>query len=288
MSKFIESTNLLNNENELRQQISRDGYLFFRSLIDKKAVLRVREDITNILLGANWLDTGTNPINAETSRILPLDNTKEYLPVYDKIQQQQSFHGLAHEPAIMSVIKNLLGESVENVLPHPCKNFRAILPNQPKSTTAKHQDYPYIQGNTDVWTVWIPLGDCPVELGPLTVLVGSHELGLLPTNRGLIEIAESELEKGGKVWASSPFELGDVLVFHCLTVHKGLPNISSDRLRLSVDYRYQRYTDPIMEDLLKPHKNRLTWKEVYKDWESDDYKYYWKQFDLNTVPREKI
>ena len=106
MSKFIESTNLLNNENELRQQISRDGYLFFRSLIDKKAVLRAREDITNILLGANWLDAGTDPINAETSRILPLDNTKEYLPVYDKIQQQQSFHGLAHEPAIMSVIKN--------------------------------------------------------------------------------------------------------------------------------------------------------------------------------------
>ena len=59
-------------------------------------------------------------------------------------------------------------------------------------------------------------------------------------------------------------------------------------MRLSVDYRYQKSTDPFMEDLLMPHKNRLSWEEVYRDWKSDEYKYYWKDLDLKTVVRKAI
>ena len=37
-----------------------------------------------------------------------------------------------------------------------------------------------------------------------------------------------------------------------------------------------------------PHKNRLSWEEVYRDWKSDEYKYYWKDLDLKTVVRKAI
>ena len=43
----------------------------------------------------------------------------------------------------------------------------------------------------------------------------------------------------GGDWFSSPFDLGDALFFHSKTVHQGVPNLSGNRVRLSVDYRYQ-------------------------------------------------
>lgn len=85
-------------------------------------------------------------------------------------------------------------------------------------------------------------------------------------------------------WHSSPFELGDALFFHSKTAHQGLPNVSDDRVRLSVDYRYQKKTDPIMEKNLRVHGGRLTWEQVYENWESEELQYYWKGNAHGTVP----
>ena len=48
-------------------------------------------------------------------------------------------------------------------------------------------------------------------------------------------------------------------MFHSLTIHKSLPNQFPDRLRLSVDYRYQPLSHPVTEGSLLPHFNRLSW-----------------------------
>ena len=141
-----------------------------------------------------------------------------------------------------------------------------------------------IQGTEDVWTTWIPLGDCPHQLGGLSVLSGSHKAGALPVSRSLgAGGLRAHFEAIGGEWVSSPFELGDVLFFHSLTVHKGLPNRSGDRLRLSVDYRFQPASDPVMELVLTPHQGRLTWEQVYQGWKSDRYQYHWQRFNLTPV-----
>ena len=79
-----------------------------------------------------------------------------------------------------------------------------------------------------------------------------------------------------------------MLFFNSLTVHKGLPNLSGNRLRLSVDFRYQRASDLVMEKVLTPHQRRLTWEEVYKGWKSDRYQYHWKQYSLTPVPKVPV
>src|SRR5437588_17402 len=53
-------------------------------------------------------------------------------------------------------------------------------------------------------------------------------------------------------WRTATFEPGDVVVFGSLTVHGALPN-ASDRVRLSVDYRYQNASEPISAPSLGPH-----------------------------------
>ena len=65
--------------------------------------------------------------------------------------------------------------------------------------------------------------------------------------------------------------------------------MTDNQLRVSLDNRYQAIGDPIAEHMLEPHLSLLskfTWEEVYRDWESDDLKYYWRQVDNPVVPRD--
>ena len=83
-------------------------------------------------------------------------------------------------------------------------------------------------------------------------------------------------------WVSNPFEQGDVLIFHSMTVHKGLPNVS-ESLRLSIDARYQKVADPIVSGSLEPHSQPSTWEEIYAGWPPSELKYYWRQRELKVV-----
>jgi hypothetical protein len=38
--------------------------------------------------------------------------------------------------------------------------------------------------------------------------------------------------------------MGDALIFPSLTVHQALPNLTQDRLRVSLDNRYQALSQP--------------------------------------------
>lgn len=45
--------------------------------------------------------------------------------------------------------------------------------------------------------------------------------------------------------SSSPVAPGDVILFNCLTVHCALPNLTTDGVRLSVDFRYQASSESV-------------------------------------------
>ena len=114
----------------------------------------------------------------------------------------------------------------------------------PHLTTPPHQDHWYTGGTTNLWTAWIPLTDAPLELGPLAVLPGSHQGGLLP-HRGQGDGRQGVDVADDAAFAAAPLAAGDAILFNCLTVHRALPNVTPDRVRLSVDYRYQPTSEPI-------------------------------------------
>jgi ectoine hydroxylase-related dioxygenase (phytanoyl-CoA dioxygenase family) len=95
-----------------------------------------------------------------------------------------------------------------------------------------------VRGSPALWTVWIPLGDCPLDLGGLAVAPGSHRHGLLPhagegTGQQGVDVAPEA------TWESADYRCGDVLAFHGLTLHRALENRTTHRLRLSADFRYE-------------------------------------------------
>ena len=284
MNPFVESNDIRHDADALRARADRDGYLFFRAFVAAEPILEARREIAATLQQAGWIDADTDPFEAITSHPALISGMEEHRPVYDSVQRLESFHALGHDTNLFAVISALLGPEV---LLQPGNIARFIFPSKLEYTTPAHQDYVHIQGTPDVWTAWLPLGDCPRELGGLSLLPGSHKIGVLPVAkaRGAGGL-RSDTATIDTEWISSPFELGDVLFFHSHTVHQGLPNLSGNRLRLSVDYRYQKAYDPVMDRVLEPHQGRLSWEEVYRDWRSDTYQYYWKKTSLNPVAKQ--
>lgn len=282
MREFVNSTELLTQPEALRQRAAKEGYLFFRGLLDRDAIRNVRRQILDLCARAGWLAAGTEPMDGiGAPNAAYVEPQPDFMTVYNEIMKLEDFHALAQQPALLAMFDTLFGEQT---VAHARNIARIIFPQNTKFTTPAHQDYIHIQGTVDTWTAWIPLGDCPRQLGSLAIMPRSHTSGVYPVH--------DAYGAGGKgidtdslpyKWLSSDFVIGDVVLFQSLTVHKALPNLSRDHIRLSVDYRYQSVSEPAAEGSFQPHYGQLTWEEIYANWKSTRYQYYWREMPLRFV-----
>jgi ectoine hydroxylase-related dioxygenase (phytanoyl-CoA dioxygenase family) len=286
MHPLTESNTLLNQPDTMRARAWEDGYLFFRSLLDPKPILEVRQKITSICAKAGWLAPNTDPMEGIAQPdITWVSPHPEFMKVYNVILKVEEFHALAHEKPLITLFNTLFGEPT---LVHARHIARIIFPQNVKYTTPAHQDYYHIRGTENCWTAWIPLGDCPQELGGIALLRSSHCEGLQSVQpaygAGGVGIDTTSMPHEE---LSTDYRIGDVLVFHSLTIHRGLPNLTADRVRFSVDYRYQPLSQPVTASSFLPHHGQITWEEVYADWKSERYKYYWRDLPVRFVAPDK-
>jgi ectoine hydroxylase-related dioxygenase (phytanoyl-CoA dioxygenase family) len=163
----------------------------------------------------------------------------------------QSFHKLSRPPVLYKIIELLLGS---DIFVQPRKFLRLAPPGK-AFETEPHQDYRYVQGSVDTLTVWIPLHDVDEQNAPLRFLPGSHHKGLWQSHQSsenklpqIVDISPHDHR-----WVTVPANLGDVIIFHSLTVHAALPNCTQNN-RFSIDVRYQRLNDYISHSaLLAPY-----------------------------------
>ena len=275
---------LLNDPQALRQQMADDGFLFFRGLLPADEIVALRRNILQICDNHGWIAPGAELMDGiadpSADAMEPFCGVGVPPEAYGDVQCLESFHRLAHNPRLVAMLGQLFDETV---LVHALKIARLMIPAKGNAPTPAHQDHIFIQGTKTVYTCWMPLGDCPRELGGLSVLRGSHKLGVLPVRAaegagGRHVILDNDVDQE---WFQSDFNVGDVLVFHSLTVHKSIPNLTENRIRLSVDYRYQPPSLPIEEQSITPHCNVLPWEEIYAGWKSKELQYYWQQYNLD-------
>jgi len=279
---FTESQDSIDQPSILQKRLDEDGYLFFRGLLEPEPLQNLLTEILEICKKHNWLLEGSD-LKERKGRADAYQGYFEYTDVYRDLQKLENFHLLSHHPKILSMLSGALGSQV---FPHPRNIARVTLPGSSKATTPSHQDYVFIQGSQQFHTVWFPLSDCPKELGGLIVAKGTHKKGILPTKEaegtgGLCTVLDEDAQE----WVSSDFQLGDVIMFHSLTVHKAYPNVTKEHLRISCDFRYQPLAEPVVVwDTLRPHMQLHSWEDIYSNWSKDDYKYYWHKYQLNVVP----
>ncbi len=266
----------------LRERMQRDGYLFFRGLISVAQIRATRAEILKACAAEGWLQPGSETdAGISAPGIARTEPEPDYMTVYSQVLRGEAFNTLAQDPGLLSVLRGLF---VEEALPHARNIARIIFPQNIVHTTPAHQDYLHIQGTEETYTAWIPLGDCPRDLGSLIVMPGSHRSGVCSVHRALgAGGAGIDTDALPFNWTGSDFQEGDVVLFHSLTIHKALPNLSPNRLRLSVDFRYQPLSHPVAPSSLQPHYARQTWDEIYAGWTSSRYQYYWRDLPIRTA-----
>lgn len=284
--QFVDSTQLLDDAEALRARADLDGYLFFKGLLPTEALLPVRVDLLGVVEKYGWLLPGKDPlegrINVDALASVPEAEMRTDVgvssPAYDDVQRLESVHRLPHHPHVIALYRTLFGGEV---LVHARHIIRMITPHPAVFPTPQHQDFPLIQGTSNTWTCWFPLGDCPRSMGSLIVSRGSHKLGYLPIEPAKGAGGHAAQTCAGETdWVVGDFEIGDVLTFPAFAVHRALPSKLRDRIRLSFDVRYQPLSDPVESKSLLPHCE-LTWEQIYSDWKQDDLKYYWRKLSLD-------
>ncbi len=243
---------------QLRARMEQQGYLFFRALLPHEEVLKVRREVLEQCAGAGWLDPAAPLMDgAERPGIEPLfEGDPAYRTVYRRLLKGPLFHAFPTQPVLLLVAGKLLGIQEAEVLVHPRRIGRVTWPHLEAATTPAHQDHFYIRGSLETYSCWVPLGDCPLQLGNLAVLPGSHHGGFRAHDVHLEHAVGGrgvEIDEAKAAWHGGDMSCGDALFFHSLCVHKALPNRTANRLRLSTDNRFQKPGDAIDPAALRPH-----------------------------------
>ncbi len=237
---------ILDDPEQLRSTINERGYLFFRRLFDPVRALQLKSDMMSQLRSHFFIedDGSTDPMWSGG----PHPTEEEWMVIYGKLVELPSLRVLAYTPDVIQVMQHLVGGPVRV---WKQRITRCIYPD-PNSTVARgagaHQDANPAFGYhaDDFYTCWYPLMDIDRSIGGLAVAPNSNKYGLIE-HKGIVASSQN-LEKKrvaavvvpeDLTWATSEYHPGDAVIFYCRTVHQGMPN-HSDRIRLSVDCRYQQ------------------------------------------------
>ena len=243
-----ESTELVGDPAALSDRLAEDGYLFIRGFHDPDLVGDARRDVLTHMAEVGMLDPDA-PV--EEGRIHPdyfdetFDMTSSSWTEYPSLQE------LVDGQEIMDFFATMLDDKP---LAFDYKWGRA------KATggfTGFHVDRIFMGRGTDrLFTVWRPVGECTLEMGPLLICPGSHRhqrlretYAQLDVDRDVIEANFSSdpfdvIDTIGGPLATAAFEPGDALIFGPYLLHGSLNN-ETDRFRISIDTRYQSISDPV-------------------------------------------
>ncbi|HUA91213.1 MAG TPA: phytanoyl-CoA dioxygenase family protein [Terracidiphilus sp.] len=267
----------------LRGEIDAKGYALIRGLLPQDNLQHLLGDVAAILSDAGWLLPGHNPLERVANIHAACgDPDPAFKRTYQEVFNLEAFHALPHHPALQNIMKMLVGD---RVLIHPKPIGRLIFPQCERLTVHAHQDYRFMGGDPECFTVWIPLHDCPVDVGPLRIVEGSHRLGYQRHEDENLHVPEIPIQAiADDDWVGGQINAGDVLIFHSLTVHAASPNVSK-QLRISLDCRFQDYRRALNPaNLAFAGDSGKSWEKTYAAWRSDELKYYWKKLPLEFQP----
>jgi len=229
--ELADSIALQANQPALRQRLAADGYLFFRRLLPPADVRAACDSVRTELSLGGWTNRDGRPVGPQRA-VTVQDGLAD--PSFRAALASRALNRLVYLPPLRNLIRLILGAGAFS---YPAKVLRVVYPEpvlpapgSPSTSRGRyiHQDFA-VAGVQDMLTTWLPLMDIPASLGGLAVRPGSH---LGPPLRPQL------LRADARGWATTDYQPGDVLVFHCLTAHAALPN-HTELLRISADFRWQ-------------------------------------------------
>lgn len=241
------------DRDRLWHRLRRDGYLLLRDFLDPQVVHDFRSYYFRTLAPAGLLATGSDPVQGRTSDGEP-DRAVLRSLLFQSVVPGPEYQALCAHPRITGFFSWMLESDVHlhrrKILRHTRPGDRGV-----GFATQAHYDLVYLREGTDrVLSMWIPLGDCPVDRGGLVYLQGSHRWVMAEEAAGTLRRPAASItadlpalaDQHDARWLGAEYRAGDVMIHSAHIVHAATDNVDQDRImRLSTDIRYQRLGEPI-------------------------------------------
>jgi hypothetical protein len=267
LSLMQDSSYDIGRTHTLRKRLWEKGYLYFKGFHQKEKFQYVTKELVKELKTLNALSGSS--ANFETAKCIASHKLDTLMlapnrAVFDVANKSKSV--LFQDEAVNEMF-NLLGvlnsnklfELFSRILDTPVATFykkwaRAV---RTGDYTGIHADTLYMgRGSKNVYTVWTPLQDIPLEKGGLVVCEKSHLFdGQIAdyrqkdtvqdkVNGWLTKSPLSLSENYSCKWVTENFQAGDIVIFGLNTLHCSTVN-TTDEYRFSCDTRFQ----PIGEEI---------------------------------------
>jgi hypothetical protein len=248
-----DSTGLLSDREALRARFLEDGYLLLRGVLGCGPIWRLREEYFSLFPATYFLEgtpLGSGVYSGHQPDGLPPYGVRGH-PAYSFVRGRK-FAAFTGQPRLAGLAADVLGQPAALIPRQVLRHFDLSC----KQASRAHVDRAYPSGGGDMVTVWIPLGDCPVESGGVIYLSGSHRADKsvlggadATTDRPHDRRAYSNdlawtAERLGGRWLWTDFRAGDVALHSPDLVHASLDTTTAV-MRLSTDIRFQRAEAPV-------------------------------------------
>ena len=244
-----DSTDALDDIDELRRRIAADGYLFIRGLIERDAVLDARRVVMEHLQQQDALVDGTPLMEG----VMPRDGRSVGMK---RVAYRPEVLRVLEGPELHSLYRRLYDEEP---VTFSHKWLRAV---GNEKFTGSHMDVVYMgRGSERVNTVWIPFGDIPIAQGRWPCARHPTAFRASPgcarrtagatwiataSPVGSARIRRRSRDRFGGRWLTADVRAGDIVTFGLYLLH-GSTNNTTNRFRISCDVRYQPASEPMDE-----------------------------------------
>ncbi|MBB4615019.1 phytanoyl-CoA dioxygenase family protein [Novosphingobium taihuense] len=257
MPEFNTSNHLLGDRSALDAAWERDGYWFFRDVLDKDAIADVRAVFMDVLNELGVVEPGRSDVAIYNGA--PLDDYPIKMggdPELDPLLARYPSKSFISNPKIKAFFEELLGDEVVWV---PNTEFHAVPPSG--SSQASRFNYVHADGANNkglkLRVAWIPIAPIDEATGGLAVTEGLHRprMGDFPRPPQGIKLSDVPQDS----WRRAEYQPGDLLMFALESPHSGLANRSESFFRMSMDIRCTRKSDgvPLLGTLAEVDRNAI-------------------------------
>ncbi|MFP3368659.1 MULTISPECIES: phytanoyl-CoA dioxygenase family protein [unclassified Pseudomonas] len=236
MGQLKTANHLLGDRKALDQAWERDGYWYFKGVLDKGVIGEMRARWIDYLQRHGLIDPGVtenryNGASFEGKSVSPAE-----LARVGEFNHNDMHRMLTENPKIVATMKELLGDDPFWL---PIAEYRANPPVEDPGQNRfiyPHQDGFYSRG-LEMKICWVPIDTVDDEVGGCAWVEGAHRGPILHdvTNPPSFPIPANLIPIEG--WKRADFEPGDIVIFDLNLPHSGLTNLSKDRFRMSMDIR---------------------------------------------------
>jgi hypothetical protein len=235
-----------------RSLFAEEGHLLVRDALPRDVVLELREAYFR-LFDPRLLKDG-DARRGEFSGYLPEGLAPHGVtghPAHTFVRTER-FIAFRQLPVFRAMAEALLGGPVKPVWRTPLRHFI----RGSNVASRAHLDRTYLDCGIDSCvTIWVPIGDCPLQAGGLLYLEKSHTDPSIesmsrasgpmdrPDRRPLTHDLKWLAEATGRRWLGADYRAGDVVLHSPAIVHAST-DPQTDLMRVSTDIRFLRADAP--------------------------------------------